>query len=161
VRTHHCQSFRRRCGSSDSDFAQTTWSTFVTSYRRLVSFLWLARLCRTEWRSTATIPGSILEFRWGHGGVLEIAQVTEILAAIRAEDESETNDVKAARFANELFEVLHNTIPTAFAQNAFERSTVTVRSAAAKVRSRLPDFELRDQDLEKALVESPRALSQT
>jgi Tc toxin complex TcA C-terminal TcB-binding domain/Neuraminidase-like domain/Salmonella virulence plasmid 28.1kDa A protein/Putative peptidoglycan binding domain len=82
----------------------------------------------------------------------------EILAAIPAEEESETDETKATRFSHELFEVLYDTVPTALVQDAFERSTDTIRSSAAKVLSRLPDFELRDDDLGKALADNPRAL---
>lgn len=61
--------------------------------------------------------------------------------------------VQSIRFSNELFEVLYDTIPTAFVQDAFARSTDTVRSSAARVLSQLPDFELRDDDLEKTLAD--------
>ncbi len=82
----------------------------------------------------------------------------EILAAIPAEEESESDDSKATRFSNELFEVLNDTVPTTFVQDAFARSTDTVRSSAARVLSQLPEFELRDDDLEKTLVNNPRVL---
>jgi hypothetical protein len=82
----------------------------------------------------------------------------EILAAIPPGEESETDDAKATRFSNELFDVLYDTVPTVFVQDSFKNSTDSVRISAAELLTRLPDFELRDDDLEKALLENPRAL---
>ena len=87
-----------------------------------------------------------------------VLESKEILAAIPAKVDSENDDARAVRFSNELFELLHDAIPTAFVQDAFERSTDTALSAAGIVLSRLPDFELRDDDLDQALLNNAGAL---
>ena len=83
----------------------------------------------------------------------------KILAAIPAENDSEKDETKGIRFSNELVELLHDAIPTAFIQVAFEQSQDANRLNAGKVLASLPDFELRDDDLDEALKKNPTAIS--
>jgi hypothetical protein len=82
----------------------------------------------------------------------------KILAAIPAENDSELDEAKGIRFSNELIELLHDAIPTAFIQVAFEQSQDANRLNSSKVLARLTDFELRDDDLDEALKKNPTAI---
>ncbi|MBA4185610.1 MAG: peptidoglycan-binding protein [Acidobacteria bacterium] len=80
------------------------------------------------------------------------------LKAIPAGESEETNEQKVARYVNGIYEVLEITVPTAFVRAAFEKSSDPARLDVARVLSNAPDFELRDNNIEKFLAENPQAL---
>jgi len=88
-----------------------------------------------------------------------ISGSAEILAAIAADNATETAAQKAARTTEGIFELLHATRPTAFVRAAYDKTTDPVRLDVARVLANAPQFELRDAHIDDFLADNPGALT--
>ncbi len=87
-----------------------------------------------------------------------ILDSTEILAAIQADESTETNVQKAKRTVEGIHEILNAAIPTAFVRAAYEKSTDPLRKEVAQVLSSATELELRDDHIDRYLEANPHVI---
>lgn len=131
--------------------------------RQLKATLQLAALARSNAPLVAALRGEgVLSARdlprLGREGLRRlILGSEEILAAVPAE-EGETDERRAARFAEGMLDALRAAAPTTFVRALYEGAGDGVRRGVARVLENAPELELRDDDVDRFLSDNPRAL---
>lgn len=97
--------------------------------------------------------------RLGRDGLRQLILGSEEILDVIDKEEGETNEQRAARFADGMLEVLRVTAPTAFVRATYERSDDPVRRDVARVLENAPELELRDADVDRFLSDNPGALA--